>query len=470
MQLDHAGSDSAVLWKLLATAVFVLLNGFFVAAEFALVKVRGTRVEASARRGHRRAQMTLRILGDLNLYLSACQLGITIASLILGWLAEPAVARLLIIGASALGFEVVSSPWVHVLALAIALSTITVLHMTIGEQAPKIWALRRPESIAFAIAYPLWVFTTVLRPFIWLVNGISNALLKLVGVSVADEHGETHDVGELRAILRASTRAGHISRRQRAFSENVLRLVRLQVRHIMLPRIDVAYLSTQRTVQENLAFIQDSAHSRYPFCDPDLDNVRGLVLSRDVLSALIKGEPVTDLSRLARPIPSVPDTQPLARMMLDLQRTQTHCALVVDEHGTTVGVAYLEDALEEIVGPIHDEFDQKSLWVSRPEENTIEMAGSVPLPEAAELLELDLGTEEDTIGGHVVSLLGRLPVEGDEISIDSYRVTVVTMSRRRVARLRFQHGGHQSDSETFSDPSTSVARCDVRMPEEELRR
>ncbi len=432
--VESAGAWAAA-WKLAVTALFVALNGFFVAAEFALVKVRSTRLETLARSGSRQAQATLTILADLNLYLSSCQLGITISSLVLGWLAEPAVASLILMGAEAAGLPVADSRLLHFVALAIALGIITVLHMTIGEQAPKIWALHKPEPASLLVAYPLIFFTTMFRPFIGLINAISNWMLRAVGVSDEDAHSEIHDVDELRAMLRAASAAGRISTRQEALGENVLGMMRLEVRHIMLPRVDVTYLSKAKSLEENLRIVRESGHSRYPLGDPDLDNPVGLILSRDVIAEMIDARPL-DLVRLARPLPSVSETQPVGQFIVALQNQHTHVALVVDEHGTIVGLAFLEDALEEIVGPIHDELDEDKRWIQRESDSVIVMAGAVPLPEASDVLGIDPDSEADTIGGFLVSRLGRLPKVGDEI--EPWSATVMSASRRRISRVRFE--------------------------------
>jgi len=437
MSEPQAAAGVGAGWKLVATAFFVALNGFFVAAEFALVKVRVSRLDALARAGSRAAGATMAILGNLSLYLSACQLGITISSLVLGWLAEPAVATLLLSAVSSAGLEVHDSHLVHMAALAIALTVITILHMTFGEQAPKIFALHKPERLALFVSYPLLWFTAALKPFIWLINGISNQLLGLVGVSGHDAHGEVHDVEELRAILRTASEAGRISGRQQLFGENVLGLVRLQARHVMLPRVDVVFLSTARSQDENLAVLEEARHSRYPLGDPDLDSAVGMVHGRDVIAALLKGDPI-DFRAMARPLPTVPDRQPLGRLIMNLQKQRVTCALVVDEHGTAVGVAFLEDALEEIVGPIGDEFDQENPWIEKVDDDTVEMTGGVPLPDAGDVLGIDLGHEDDTIGGYVVSVLGHLPPEGEEATVPLYKVTVTEMTGRRVTRLRFE--------------------------------
>jgi CBS domain containing-hemolysin-like protein len=444
--MDHGSQSLPLGWALALTVFFVLLNGFFVAAEFALVKVRTARLEALVRQGKRRAKSVLHILGHLDLYLSACQLGITLASLVLGWLAEPAVAVLLLKAAAAAGVEVGDSGPLHVVALVLALSVVTVLHMTIGEQAPKIWAIARSEVASLRIATPLRIFAVVFRPFIWFINVISNSMLRLVGVHGAIGHEGVQDVDELRALLKQASVAGHISGRQGALGENVLRLVDLEVRHVMLPRTDVVLLSTAQTTEQNLETIRTCRHTRLPLCDPDLDAVTGLVHGKDVLVALLGGEAQPDLAALKRSMPVVPDTKPLSELIVELQRDQAHCAVAVDEHGTTVGVVFLEDAVEEIVGPIYDEFDERIAPPWAPTDaGGFEMAGGLPLPEAAALLDLDLGSEEDSIAGHVVALLGRLPEVGETLDLPPWRVTVLALSRRRVARLRFEPVGRSEE-------------------------
>jgi CBS domain containing-hemolysin-like protein len=420
-----------------ATVFFVLLNGFFVAAEFALVKVRGTRLQWLADRGNSRARVTLHMLGRLDLYLSACQFGITVSSLILGWLAEPAVARLLVALATALGWPVGESTALHAVALVVALTVITTLHMTLGEQAPKIWAIQRSEVTALQIAYPLRIFTFVFVPLIWVINRISNWMLKLAGISLTEQHEASYSVDELGAILLTSAQAGHISNRQRQFADNILGFVNLQVRHILVPRVDVVWLSIDDPVADNLRTIRESGHSRFPLCEDDLDRAIGIVHTKDIMGALSEGRPV-NLGEIARKPVYIPDTQPLARMVVELQRERAKSAIVVDDHGTAIGMAFLEDALEEIVGPIQDEFDDEEESVSSPDSDVVEMRGEVPFPEALDLLDLDEIGADDTIGGHVVSLLRRLPKEGDQLTMGPYRVTVTKVTRRRVLQLRFE--------------------------------
>jgi len=441
VSLDFLG----VAWRLGATLFFVLLNGFFVAAEFALVKVRESRIEQLARDGSRAAPTVQHILRHLDRYLSACQLGITLASLVLGALGEPAVSVLLVAAAASLGLPVAADAgWVPIASIALAFTIITMLHMTVGEQAPKMWALRRSESMALATGPTLRAFTFVFGPFIVAINRISNGLLRLIGLPADLGHEASHSAEEIRSILSLSALAGHISEQELELTENVFRLVDLEVRHIVVPRVEVDYLTLEHSLEENLERIRTSGHSRLPLCEIGLDTIVGLVGARDVLGVALRGEK-PDLRALARPPVFVPDTMALASLLRELQAAREHCAVVLDEHGTAIGLAFREDALEEIVGPLGDEFDEDEPLVVALDGGAYELPGRMALPEAEALLELELPDdereEEDTIGGHVTARLGRLPKRGDRVRVGRYVATVIDASRRRAQRLRLEPAG-----------------------------
>lgn len=441
MDPSHASIDTfGIVWRLSATLFFVLLNGFFVATEFALVKVRPARIEKLAKEGSRRARTTQHILKHLDQYLSACQLGITLASLILGALGEPAVSVLLVVGLEALGVEVAeSAAWLPFVSIALAFFVITVLHMTVGEQAPKMWALRRAESMALRTALPLRIFTFVFGPFITVVNSVSNWMLRLVGLRV--EHGEegTHSADEIRSILELSWAAGHISKLEHEITENVFRIIELEVRHIVLPRIDVAFLSTSNSDEENIETIRAAAHSRFPLCEVGLDTVIGIVHTRDVLKEMMDRGAV-DLNAVAREALFVPDTMSLSNFIRELQAKQQHCAVVLDERGTVIGLAFREDALEEIVGPLGDEFDERTREFAEVSDGVFEISGRMSLPEICDRLDFEVADDEyedeDTIAGHVTARLGRLARRGDSVRVGPYLATVIDVSRRRIHRVR----------------------------------
>jgi CBS domain containing-hemolysin-like protein len=448
MSLDLLG----VAWRLGLTLFFVLLNGFFVAAEFALVKARAARIEQLARDGSRSARMVRHILANLDRYLSACQLGITVASLALGALGEPAVSRLLLALASSLGVVVAEGAvWLRITSFTLAFVLITMLHMTLGEQAPKMWALRRPEAGAVRSALLLRAFTAAFGPFISAIHGISNAILRLIGLPADAELDSSHSSEEIRSILSLSAREGHITPRAQELSENVLRMIDLEVRHIILPRVDVAFLSLEWPFEECVRVVRETNHTRYPLCERGLDTIVGIVNARDVREAVLRGDKDPDLRELARECVFVTETMPLSDFLLEVQRKRSHCAAVVDERGTVIGLAFREDALEEIVGPLGDEFDEEQPEFVEISPGVYELSGRMSMPEVCDRLDFEIEWEEDeevdTIGGHVTARLGRLPRRGDRTEVGPYRAIVLEVARRRVQRLRLERIEPEVDEE-----------------------
>jgi CBS domain containing-hemolysin-like protein len=428
-----------VAWRLGATLFFVFLNGFFVSAEFALVKVRQARIDQLANEGRRAARTTKHILQHLDRYLSACQLGITLASLILGALGEPAVSVLLIAVFSSFGLDVAQSEWVSILSIGLAFTVITVLHMTVGEQAPKMWALRRSEAIAMRTSGVLRAFTAVFGPFIVVINAISNWMLRLIGLpaDLGHEHSPTGE--EIRSILTLSASAGHISEREHELTANVFRMIELEVRHVVVPRVDIEFLTLGHPIEENLERVRASPYTRLPVCEVGLDTIVGFVDAKDVLSAALRGDD-SDLRDLLKPPLFVSDTMSVSDFLLELQRERQQVAVVVDEHGTAIGLAFRKDALEEIVGPLADEAHEKIEEFTKLANGGFELSGRMSVPEVEDRLEFELADDEDesedTIGGHVTARLGRLPHKGDQVRVGPFDATVLEVTRRRVGRLR----------------------------------
>jgi CBS domain containing-hemolysin-like protein len=451
-QLDAVG----VAWRLGATLFFVLLNGFFVATEFALVKVRATRIDNLAKEGSRSAVLVQHILKHMDRYLSACQLGITLASLILGALGEPAVSVLRIAALDGLGVEVArDATWLPIVSITIAFAVITILHMTVGEQAPKMWALRRAESTALRTALPLRIFTWVFTPFITVINSISNRLLRMAGLPAYHGDEASHTAEEIRSMLALSWSAGHLSKLEHDVTGNVFRIMELEVRHIVVPRIDVAYLAANRPDEENVAILRDSGHSRLPFCEVGLDTIMGFVHTKDVMRQALDGTAL-DIRALARDAVFVPDTMSISNFLIELQTHQQHCAAVVDERGTVIGLAFREDALEEIVGPLGDEFDEMAREFQEVREGVYEIAGRMSVPETCDRLTFELSEDEaedeDTIGGHVTARLGRMAKPGDQVLVGPYVATVLDVSRRRIRRLRLERAPSEDDANPETVP------------------
>ncbi len=438
---SHAALDLyGVSIRLGATLFFVILNGYFVAAEFALVKVRASRIDQLARDGSRSAGIVQKILKRQDKYLSACQLGITLASLILGALGEPAVSVVLIGAAKNMGFDVApDASWVPFVSIGLAFAVITTLHMTVGEQAPKMWALRRAEKIALTIAPPLYFFALVFGPLIAVINAISNWMLRFIGLPADLGHEASHSAEEIRSILTLSARQGHIAEHEYELTENVFRMIHLEVRHIIVPRVEVAFLTLQADQAENLERMRSSGHSRFPVCEVGLDTIKGILHSKDVFLETLQNT-VPNFENLAREPLFVPDTMSLSDFLRELQSTRQHCAVVLDEHGTTIGLAFREDALEEIVGPLGDEFDELERDFVKSAEGVFEVRGRMSLPELEDRLEFDLPEDEreeqDTIGGHITARIGRLPRKGDTVTVGPYKAKVIDASHRRVERVQ----------------------------------
>ena len=439
MAASHPIDLMGVAWRLGATLLLVILNGFFVAAEFALVTVRRARVVELAEEGRFTARMTKHVLDRLDHYLSACQLGITLASLVLGALGEPAIATLVSSVFDLMHLSVdASSPWLRGTSLVIAFTSITILHMTLGEQAPKMWALQHAQPAALGLSLPLRAFTLVFWPFITCVNAVSNYMLRAVGIDPKVAHETVPTRGELQRALDLSTEAGHIPEQGRALVDNVLRAIDMQVRHIVVPRINVAILSLKASAEANASLMRKSGHSRYPLCENELDSIVGFVHTRDIFSRGASMLSNAELRALARPALLVPDTWPLGELIAKLQTSRSHVAVVIDEFGAALGLAFLEDALEEIVGPIADEFDDALDPFVELETGDFEVNGSMPLPAAVDRFGLAVtDASGSTLGGYVTSLLGRLPKKGDEVRIGHYDVRVLSLVRgRAVNRLR----------------------------------
>ena len=413
---------------LLLGLFLVFLNGFFVAAEFALVKVRPTQIEPYLVRGDRRARFLEPMITHLDAYLSATQLGITLASLGLGWIGEPAFAWLLRPILTAMG---ASEAVMHSVSLTAAFGVITILHIVLGELAPKSLAIRHPEPTSLWIALPLWLFYKTTYPVIWVLNHTANAFLKIFGVQPVTEGEMGHTEEELRLLLAATTE--EISAQKRELLDNVFGLSERVARQIMVPRGDVVYLSTEESLEENLSRARKSGHTRFPLCRGGLDEAVGLVHIKD----LFRRERIPeDLGEVARNLTFVPETLGLDRLLRRMRSEKIHLAAVLDEYGGVSGIVTLENVIEEIVGEIQDEFD-----VEPPE--LVQLGECRYLVDGAMLiadLEKDLGLEvserdEDTIGGMVLSELGRRPDVGDEVEVGPLNLTVKEAEGNRIKSL-----------------------------------
>lgn len=418
---------------LVLAVLLVLLNAFFVAAEFALVKVRSTRVQELVREGVRGSTAAQSAIQDLDAYLSATQLGITLASLGLGWIGEPAFASLVAPLLSAFG--VWSDNIVHNVSLTLAFSTITFLHIVLGELAPKSLAIRRPEETALLVSPPLRLFYRLFYPALWLLNASAMWFLRVIGVTPASESELAHSEEELRLLLAESHRTGTLSASKRRLLENVFDYTRRSAKHIMVPRADIVYLSLRRSLAQNLETIRQSQHTRYPLCSDDIDHVVGMIHSKDLFQPSEGIHDTSDLMKLKRDILFVPENRPLEALQRDFQQRRVHMAIIVDEYGGTSGLVTLEDILEEIVGEIQDEFDTEAPRMESTADGYV-VDGLVLLEEIAARLGIPLPEDDSsTLGGFVIATLGRIARIGDSVSLDGYTAKVIEMKGRRVSKL-----------------------------------
>ena len=415
----------------LVLALFlVFLNGFFVAAEFALVKVRPTQLDPHVA-GLRRGRIARHMVRHLDAYLSATQLGITLASLALGWIGEPAFAWVveplvsLVPGAG--------PAVVHSVALTLAFLTITILHIVLGELAPKSIAIRKPEGTALWVALPLYAFYKASYPAIWVLNHAANGILKSIGIEPVSEEELGPEEEELRLLL-SSRHGTRLSEDKRELLDNVFELSHRMARQIMVPRADVVYLDAARPIEHNLAIARRSGHTRYPLCEGSLDRVVGLVHIKDLFR---NSRPLTSLEDVSREIAFVPETLTLDRLLNRMLAEKVHMAAVLDEYGGVSGIVTLENVIEEIVGQIQDEFDAEKPELTAVGDGVYQVSGSMLVEEVEDELDVEFSDrDEDTIGGVVLSELGRRAVVGDQVELGPLLIEVQEVQRNRIRTLR----------------------------------
>jgi len=412
----------------------VVVNAFFVAAEFAMVRVRATRVATLAAEGHWQARILAALQRRLDVFLSATQLGITLSSLGLGWIGEPAFAHLLVPLFAALGIE--SERVIENTSIAVAFATITVLHIVLGELAPKSFAIRFTERVALWVALPMRLFQLLFAPALWLLHRASKGTLALLGITAETSGDLAHSEEELRILLAESHRVGVLSGAKRELLENVIDYTERTARHVMVPRADIAYLSLARSLEENLAVVTQTAATRYPLAATDVDHVVGMVHVKDLFNRRDQLRSSEDLAALKREILFVPETRPLDALQKDFQQRRTHMAIVVDEYGGTSGLVTLEDVIEEIVGEIQDEFDREPPSVEETPQGLV-FDGLMLVDDVAERLGVKLAETADvsTLGGFVTAQVGRMPRPGDRVAVEGYDLSVAEVKGRRVTKV-----------------------------------
>ncbi|MEF3302306.1 hemolysin family protein [Paenibacillus sp. GYB003] len=418
---------------MLLVLVLVFMNGFFVAAEFALVKVRHSRLIQLANEGSGKAKYALKVTGKLDAYLSATQLGITLASLGLGWVGEPAISRLIVEPILAkLGFA--EAVWSHTVSFVVAFCVITFLHIVLGELAPKSLAIQKSEGTSMWLSAPLMMFYKLFMPAIWLLNGAANRLLRLIGIEPASEQ-EAHTEEEIRILMNQSAKSGIIDKDEMALFDNVFEFADRLAREVMVPRTDMDCLYTNVSFEENLKTVFASKHTRYPVAKGDKDRIVGFVHISDLLTCEPDKQP--DLKTFIRPILTVPESMEVSHVLRLMKKKRSQIAVVIDEYGGTAGLVTVDDIVEEIVGEMMDEFDE-----GRP---SVEVTGGITsvdgrmlLEDINDMLHIEIEDDEvDSIGGWLFKQLELedVPLLGAKVEYGGYAFEVAEADRLRVVRV-----------------------------------
>lgn len=437
-------SAGTLITQALVIALFVLLNGFFVAAEFALVKVRASQLDELSHKGNRHATLARLMLLNLNPYLSLCQLGITVCSLVLGALGERWIAAFIEASVHHFGFEIATA-LLHTISWAIAISLLTLLHITIGEQVPKTLAIQRSVGTALIIAKPLRFFWVILWLPIWILNHISNWMLKMLFKIDGISEGElVHSADELALLVEESEKSSEVTETERDILIKTLALNDRVVRDIMTPRNEVIFLDAAQPFSVIQQCAVESQHTRFPLLDGnDVDNPIGLVHVKDLMTQIGLEKP--DVMAVKRDLREVPEMMPLDKLLTFFLTNKAHIALAVDEFGGTVGMVTLDNVMAELVGEIQDEFDDEDPEFRKLSDDEFFADGGANLHDLEAQAGIELNVRDvSTIGGYVTQLLGRLPELGSKVRIEDFEVTVTQADGRRVQELHFQRRHEES--------------------------
>jgi CBS domain containing-hemolysin-like protein len=452
-----------VLGRLLAIILLVLLNAFFVGAEFALVRSRRTRLEAMIRSGDRLARFALRAASNISRILSASQLGVTLASLGLGWVAEEAVGEIFVDLFGLLPFAIEMSVRLT-LGATLALTVVMYLHVVFGELVPKAAALNHPETLAKWLAPPLLLFAWLTRPFTYVLNKSAGVVLRALGQKSTGGEEAVHSPEEIRLLIEQSQEGGQMQARDADLIDAVFEFSEKNAREVMTPRTELVALPVEATLSEVLAVVQESGLSRYPVFDESIDNIIGVVLAKDLLKVLAQRTNLDafDLPSIMRPVHVIPGSREVEEVLADFKRLKEHMAIVLDEYGGTAGVVTMEDLLEEIVGEILDEYDT-------PEDAEAPLhtrAGETLVPGSTHIGELNEhfgltvpDVDYTTIGGYVFGVLGRLPMIGDRVIAGGAIFTVREMDGRRIESLSVDLHTLGDRRETEREPQSTHTKA-----------
>lgn len=461
----------------LAVLALVAANGFFVAAEFSLVKVRKTRIDQLVSEGKSSARYVQAQLEQLDNYIAATQLGITLASLALGWVGEPAIARVLEPLLHSLAGDR-SLAAAHTVAAVITFLIITTLHIVLGELVPKSVALQQAEKTSLWVSRPLYVFARVFRPFIMFMNGIGNMTVRLLGLHGGAEHTSIHTVEELEMLVSQSREAGILNPNEEVLLRRIFDFGDKRASQILTPRTEIAGVPTDIGLQELVELAATERYTRFPVYSGSLDNIVGVVNVKDLFALLYTGKglpPVFELGRIMRPVIKVPASVMIDNLLGQLLRQQVHLAVVIDEYGGTAGIVTVEDILEEIVGEVHDEFDREDaarLPIERLDDGAASIDGLMSIHDFADEFGVELDRHGyETVAGFVFGQLHRAPVIGDVVSISGYQLEVEEMDGLRIARVKIRavepvssDGATKTDSTFKIDSGPKPDSVDANSP------
>lgn len=421
--------------EILLTFFLVFLNGFFVASEFAIVKVRASQLEVKAQEGHRAANLASHIVTHLDGYLAATQLGITLASLGLGWIGEPVFSKILIAGMHGVGIQLTEQV-AHSISMPIAFSVITMLHIVFGELAPKSLAIQRAEQVTLVVSFPLRVFYLVFRPFIWALNGISNVMLKLVGITPSHET-EVHSHDELKFLIQQGHETGAIEATDYDIIKNAFDFSERTAKQVMVPRTQLLAIDLEDFDESKLEEILEARFSRIPCHKGGLDHIVGVLYLKDLLLQIRKGKSL-NIEEIMRPIPAVPETKKIGPLLKEFQQKHEQIAVVVNEYGGTSGIITMEDILEELVGEIQDEFDDEAPFVERLREGVYQVMAGASIDDINEFLPHPIKKDEhyETLSGLLSMQFGSIPAVNEQIEFDGYQFTILKRDKNVVTSVQ----------------------------------
>ncbi|ALP37526.1 hypothetical protein ASL14_16335 [Paenibacillus sp. IHB B 3084] len=433
-------------------AVLIIFSAFFVATEFAIIKIRSSRVDQLVVENRKNALALQKVVNNLDGYLSACQLGITITALGLGWLGEPTVVKLLEPLFQQLN---INGEFSHILAFIISFVIVTYLHVVIGELAPKTLAIRKAEAVSLLTSPVIVWFNRIMYPFIWLLNGSANRLVRLFGLQPASEHEEAHSQEEIQIILSESVESGKINNTEYGYVNRIFAFDETVAKEIMVPRTDMVCLFTNRSLKENMLTIHEEQYTRFPVATENKDQIIGMINTKQLFLEYDRN-PELDFNSLIQPILTVPEVIPVNTLLKRMQKEQVHIALLVDEYGGTSGLITIEDILEEIVGEIRDEFDKdERKEIEKLTENSYLMDGKVMLSDLSDLTGLTLDDEDvDTVGGWVYSRVPE-PRQGKEFIEDDVKFIIREMGKNRIRRVEIILHNESPVSELEAESDTS---------------